>query len=427
MALISLVCPTCDGAQRLPALLQSVLRQTYDDWELVVSDNCSQDNTREVLSHYKDPRIRVTGTGKRLLLGQHLEFAYGHASGQYQGHIGDDDVISPRRMEVFAKTIKETHSDIVSIPHVRSYWEDYPDTTLAGTTDPCMFSGNVTMCSARQYLEELFRNPVVPSGGRFVVHRDIIEAVRKRAGVYATSQHVEFFALRAAACLAKTHVHIDFPFFHLGRNVTSAGEFYYALLNRKRFDPDMDFEDPEPFRNSPFQIKVYGAVSYDALCLVKKIFHEETQHLSVDEQVYAERCLREVLSRKKSGALPSAHWDMWLQYEKRQPRAIRNRLGKIRQEFSAAAKIRKKIRKRIYALFGKGKKSSPGDLLIMKGPPYGWRSRLAWKDIGVSNLCEFAVWMETTYSGVIDQLLSSSLYENARDEFEAARKNGNEA
>lgn len=59
--LVSLVTPFYDTADFLPACIESVLDQTYENWEYVLVDNCSEDGSGEIAEEYarKDDRIRV--------------------------------------------------------------------------------------------------------------------------------------------------------------------------------------------------------------------------------------------------------------------------------------------------------------------------------------------------------------------------------
>lgn len=93
--LISIVIPTRERAAKLPFTLKTVLSQGGDDFEVVVSDNASQDATRSVVAGITDARLRYVNTGRRLSVSDSFEFAIQHSCGRYLLIIGDDDGLVP--------------------------------------------------------------------------------------------------------------------------------------------------------------------------------------------------------------------------------------------------------------------------------------------------------------------------------------------
>ncbi len=57
--LISIVIPTYNRADLIPKAIQSVLNQTYQNWELIIVDNFSEDGTKEVVEFFKDSKISM--------------------------------------------------------------------------------------------------------------------------------------------------------------------------------------------------------------------------------------------------------------------------------------------------------------------------------------------------------------------------------
>lgn len=57
--MISVVLPTYNRAPFLSACIESVLQQSFQDWELIVVDDASTDSTIELLNNYKDPRVKL--------------------------------------------------------------------------------------------------------------------------------------------------------------------------------------------------------------------------------------------------------------------------------------------------------------------------------------------------------------------------------
>jgi glycosyltransferase involved in cell wall biosynthesis len=73
--------------------------QTYQNWELLLIDDGSNDRTLEVVSEIKDPRIRVIVDGQHRLLPARLNQIIEMASGQFFARMDGDDIAYPRRLE----------------------------------------------------------------------------------------------------------------------------------------------------------------------------------------------------------------------------------------------------------------------------------------------------------------------------------------
>ena len=63
--LFSIVIPTYNRSELVQGAVRSVLGQTFADFEVVVSDNCSQDDTRDVVARFADHRGVIGGEGAR--------------------------------------------------------------------------------------------------------------------------------------------------------------------------------------------------------------------------------------------------------------------------------------------------------------------------------------------------------------------------
>ena len=60
MPTVSVIVPNYNHARFLPQRIESILRQTYQDFELILLDDCSTDDSRAVLSQYaSEPRVRI--------------------------------------------------------------------------------------------------------------------------------------------------------------------------------------------------------------------------------------------------------------------------------------------------------------------------------------------------------------------------------
>jgi glycosyltransferase involved in cell wall biosynthesis len=90
--------PTYNGAAYLDRTIRSVLAQTWADFEVVVCDDGSTDETLAVVSRYTDPRLRVV-TGSRVGPGPNFQRAVDEARGSYVKLLCQDDVLYPQCLE----------------------------------------------------------------------------------------------------------------------------------------------------------------------------------------------------------------------------------------------------------------------------------------------------------------------------------------
>ena len=75
--LVSVVTPVYNTGEFLAECIESVLQQSYQNWEYVIVNNCSTDNSLEIAESYSaaDPRIRVVNTDRLLPLALNFNFA----------------------------------------------------------------------------------------------------------------------------------------------------------------------------------------------------------------------------------------------------------------------------------------------------------------------------------------------------------------
>jgi len=110
----SVVIPTHNRASYLPTSIQSVLNQTYGDFELIVSDNFSDDNTFDVVKSFDDPRVRYVKTADFLPINESWEFGIHQAQGEYIVFLSDDDAYSKIYLSSMEKEIRAENPDVVA-------------------------------------------------------------------------------------------------------------------------------------------------------------------------------------------------------------------------------------------------------------------------------------------------------------------------
>ena len=90
---ISVVLPTYNGAEFIGRSIESVLAQSYENWELIIVNDCSTDNTKEVIETYlpRDSRIRLISNETNKKLPASLNVGFDAAEGQLFTWTSDDN------------------------------------------------------------------------------------------------------------------------------------------------------------------------------------------------------------------------------------------------------------------------------------------------------------------------------------------------
>lgn len=126
MKKFTIVIPTRERCATLPFALRTAVEQDYENLEIIVSDNASTDETRQVVESFTDPRIRYINTGRRVSMSLNWEFALGHVTGDYVTYMGDDDALLPGAVTDVAKLFERYGSQAVAWTKVQYCWPNHP-------------------------------------------------------------------------------------------------------------------------------------------------------------------------------------------------------------------------------------------------------------------------------------------------------------
>lgn len=120
--LITLIVAVYNTEQYLPQCLESIVNQTYNNWELIIIDDGSTDTSPTICDKYaaNDNRIKILhkpNTGKA----DSCNIAIKMSKGMFIGFIDSDDWIAPETIETLLQAIQKTGKDIVACGH----WNEY--------------------------------------------------------------------------------------------------------------------------------------------------------------------------------------------------------------------------------------------------------------------------------------------------------------
>lgn len=133
---VSIVLPVYNGESNVANAIESVLRQTYRNFELIIVNDCSTDGTAAVLDRYAslDERIRIINNPVNLKLPRTLNAGFSHATGQYYTWTSDDNLYRKNAIERMVETL-ESNVDIDMV------YADYTHIDEAGNPLKAMIAG----------------------------------------------------------------------------------------------------------------------------------------------------------------------------------------------------------------------------------------------------------------------------------------------
>jgi glycosyltransferase involved in cell wall biosynthesis len=121
---VSIMIPTYNRAEMLRKCLESCLVQTYPNLEIIVSDNASPDNTRDVMKEYlKDERVKYYRQDKNIFGEQWKRLLYEYAQGDYGILLPDDDYLINK--DHVAEAMHLIHRHRVNYVLSNCYFFDY--------------------------------------------------------------------------------------------------------------------------------------------------------------------------------------------------------------------------------------------------------------------------------------------------------------
>lgn len=104
--LISIVMPAYNAEKFIRKSIDSILAQTYTNFELLVADDCSKDNTRAVIESYTDPRIKLHHNAENSGYLKTCNKLLGLSKGEYLSFMDADDYSHPERFAIQLQTLQ---------------------------------------------------------------------------------------------------------------------------------------------------------------------------------------------------------------------------------------------------------------------------------------------------------------------------------
>jgi len=136
---VSIIVPSFNFAGLLPDMVKSVQNQTMQNWEMIIVDDKSTDNSLEVAETLasNDSRIKVIANEENMKLPEALNTGFNHAKGRYCMNLDPDNMIEPQTLKVLSDALDNNRSIHIAYGRVKFVLNDgiTPATELTQTDD----------------------------------------------------------------------------------------------------------------------------------------------------------------------------------------------------------------------------------------------------------------------------------------------------
>lgn len=223
----SIIIPTRGRARTLHYAIRSCLAQEFDDYEIVVCDNCSSPETRQVVEAFASEKIVYVRSDVPLAMSDNWELAISRARGEYLTIVGDDDAL-------LRHALKDAHRllQLSKMPVLHWAWAFYkwPDYSLRADANRLSFAftGEVKRVQADDLFKALLQQPdryhELPMIYNSLIHVDLIDQLRKRTGRVFTATSPDVYSGFAFADLAGRFLSVTRPMGICGTSSQSNGQ-----------------------------------------------------------------------------------------------------------------------------------------------------------------------------------------------------------
>lgn len=165
MKSISIITPCYNSAPFLEETIQSVLNQTFTDWEWIITDDKSQDRSVEIIKKYKDERIILIEAEKNGGAGRARNLSLEKATGRYITFLDADDFWEPNFLETMVNFLKENKAELTYCTYARcdenlqpkiADFEADIDVTFDNLLKTCRLSLLASMYDSKRVGKEFF-------------------------------------------------------------------------------------------------------------------------------------------------------------------------------------------------------------------------------------------------------------------------------
>lgn len=209
--------------------LPTAIHQTYDDFEVVVCDNNSTDDTREIVAaaQRESNVVRYVNPNRDLSMCDNWDFALGHARGKFVVYLSDDDGLLLNCLSSAYDLISKLDLKLLVWPHAFYQHPDIPDPRHKSLLSCNLMTGRLIEISSDQVIRALcdFQPadiiPIIPRMHNGAVERTLVEKAARATNRFFVPPFPDYSTACQLLCTVDSYHFIDLPLGITGASLNS--------------------------------------------------------------------------------------------------------------------------------------------------------------------------------------------------------------
>lgn len=273
---ITIIIPTLNRAETLYFTISTALNQDYENYEIIVSDNYSEDKTKAIVSSFNSSKIKYINPQKRLSMSKHWEFALNHVNEGYVTILGDDDGILPNKLKILSRLILKYKIDVIGWRFGNFNWKGLPPYFMIPMSNHYSIIKSSTEINKIINKESIYNTIKFPSFYGGCINIELYKKIKDNlGGVFFHSRIPDFFSGAVFAANVTEYIRVEYP---ITINATSKFSTGYAAINNNSKSNTSAFKDLQlgndnlPFLENLIFIRSNAIPIAEAMLQVNKLY-----------------------------------------------------------------------------------------------------------------------------------------------------------
>jgi|GEM_PF-7098436 len=299
MAFFSVLMPTRNRASLLRVSLPTAINQTFQDYEIIVADNNSTDDTKDIVEQLSksSDKVKYINPGRDLSMCDNWEYVLRHAQGRYVIYLCDDDALTVDSLSYIHELLSRFEMKVLvwrsagynhpDVPHKSRLSFSYNHT-----------SGDVFEVQSKPLIDVLCRfdwsvNGIVPKMLNCAVEKDSIEACRARTGEFFVPPYPDFSAVGQLLSTNESYHFIDLPLYIAGASrLSNAGIIFDR---KKKHDEYVSLFGRDLLAGVPYQMRYLVTSYFYATWLLFQRIYPESFTAEINKEEYLRALFAELV------------------------------------------------------------------------------------------------------------------------------------